>query len=63
MKLSCALDTPRPEQASFDAEVVDTAGNVYLQVGGYETVALPESIDRELLQALLAHEHEFASAD
>jgi hypothetical protein len=43
--------------------VVDTAGNVYLQVGGYETVALPESIDRELLQALLAHEHEFASAD
>ena len=49
-----AVVTPNPEQGSFDAEVVDAAGNLYLQVSGYSTVALPESIDGKLLSALHA---------
>jgi hypothetical protein len=47
-----AVVTPHPEQASFDAEVVDAAGNRYLEMIGYKTVALPERVDGELLKAL-----------
>jgi NAD(P)-dependent dehydrogenase (short-subunit alcohol dehydrogenase family) len=46
-----AVVTPHPDQATFDAEVVDAAGKVYLQVGGYQTVALPDSVDSESLKA------------
>ena len=43
-----------PDQGSFDAEVVDAAGNRYLHLSGYRTVALPTSIDAEALKALKA---------
>jgi Polyketide synthase dehydratase len=58
-----AVVTPRPDQASFDADVVDEAGNLYLQVSGYRTVALPDGVDGELLAALRSHEHNLAVAD
>ncbi|MGI9100891.1 MAG: SDR family NAD(P)-dependent oxidoreductase [Terriglobales bacterium] len=38
-----AVVTPK-EQGSFNAEVVDAAGNCYVRVGGYRTVALPGSV-------------------
>ena len=49
-----AVVTPHPEQASFDAEVVDASGNLYLQVSGYASSGckLPDSIDSKLLTAL-----------
>ncbi len=47
-----AFVTPHPERGSFDAEVVDAAGNQYLSLGGYTTVALPSGPDDESLQAL-----------
>ena len=46
--------TPHPEQESFDAEVVDAKGNCYVQLSGYKTVALPNSVDAEPLKALKA---------
>ena len=49
-----AVVTPDPEQGSFDAEVVDTTGNRYVQLSGYRTVALPNSVDAEPLKALHA---------
>ena len=39
-----AVVTPHAEQASFDAEVVDTKGNIYVSLSGYRTVALPDGI-------------------
>ena len=36
----------------FDAEVVDADGNRYLRFSGYRTVALPDSVDAEPLNAL-----------
>jgi Polyketide synthase dehydratase/KR domain len=47
-----ALVTPNQTQGSFDAEVVDAAGNRYVQLSGYRTVAVPGSIDAERLKAL-----------
>jgi hypothetical protein len=47
-----AVVTPNPEQASFDAEVVDTNGNLYVQLIGYRTVALPNQIVLEPAKAL-----------
>jgi NAD(P)-dependent dehydrogenase (short-subunit alcohol dehydrogenase family) len=47
-----AVVTPHPDRGTFDAEVVDTAGNVYVQVGGYRTVALPGGVDAEMLKAI-----------
>ena len=47
-----AIVTPDEQQESFNAEVVDTAGNRYLQVSGYRTVALPNSVDVEPLHAM-----------
>ncbi|HET7150252.1 MAG TPA: SDR family NAD(P)-dependent oxidoreductase, partial [Candidatus Acidoferrum sp.] len=38
----------------FDAEVVDKAGNVFLHLTGYRTVALPNRVDAEPLKALQA---------
>ncbi len=49
-----AVVTPHPEQESFDANVVDAEGNCYLQVIGYKTVALPNSVDAGTLRELRA---------
>jgi hypothetical protein len=49
-----AVVTPHLDQASFDAEVVDTNGNRYLQLTGYGTVALPDAVDAGRLKALQA---------
>jgi acyl transferase domain-containing protein len=45
---------PSPDQGSFDAEVVDAAGNQYVQLLGYRTVALPNIVDAEPLKELHA---------
>ena len=47
-----AMVTPHPEQDSFDAEVVDTAGNRYVRLGGYSTAALPDGLDAESAKAM-----------
>ena len=47
-----AMVTPRPGQGGFEAKVVDTMGNPYLQLGGYRTVALPNAVDAERIRAL-----------
>jgi acyl transferase domain-containing protein/NAD(P)-dependent dehydrogenase (short-subunit alcohol dehydrogenase family) len=49
-----ALVTPDPERPSFDAEVVDAAGNCYVQLSGYRTVVIPNAIDADKLKALQA---------
>ncbi len=49
-----AVVMPKPDQGSFDAEVVDSAGNQYVQLLGYRTVALPNVIDTEPLKGLQA---------
>jgi Polyketide synthase dehydratase/KR domain len=49
-----AVVTPNPEDKSFDAEVLDSAGNHYVHLSGYHTVALPNSVDAEPLKALQA---------
>ena len=49
-----AVVTPNPGKECFDAEVVDAAGNRYVQLRGYRTVALPSAIDAERLRALQA---------
>ena len=43
-----------PDQASFDAQVVDSKGNVYLQLTDYRTVAIPNGIDAERVKTLRA---------
>jgi NAD(P)-dependent dehydrogenase (short-subunit alcohol dehydrogenase family) len=48
-----AVVTPEPG-GSFNAEVVDTAGNCYVQLSGYRTVALPSAVDSERLKTLQA---------
>ncbi len=47
-----AVVTPDMAGEKFDAEVVDTQGNRYLQLTGYRTVTLPDNVDAEPLQAL-----------
>jgi acyl transferase domain-containing protein/acyl carrier protein len=47
-----AVVTPHPEQGSFDVDVVDAKGNVYLRVNGYRTVQVPETVASEPLKAL-----------
>ncbi len=47
-----AVVTPDIAGEKFDAEVVDTQGNRYLQLTGYRTVTLPEKIDAAPLHAL-----------
>lgn len=52
-----AVVTPNLEQESFDAEVVDTKGNCYVQLSGYRTAAMPNSLDDgplKLLHAVMA---------
>src|SRR5207302_1783702 len=48
-----AVVAPHPE-GSFDAEVLDKAGNRYVQLQGYRTVALPNAVDVDALRALQA---------
>src|SRR5664280_1313188 len=47
-----AVVTPHPDQESFDAEVVDTKGNCYVQLNGYRTAAMPNSVDAEPFKVL-----------
>lgn len=47
-----ALVTPHPEQGTFDARVIDAAGNQCLRLDDYSTVALPDALDAETLKAL-----------
>ncbi len=47
-----AVVTLNQVQGSFDAEVVDAAGNRFVQLSGYRTVAVPNSIDGERLKPL-----------
>ncbi len=47
-----AVVTLNQAQGSFDAEVVDAAGNRYVQLSGYRTVAVPNSIDAQHLKPL-----------
>jgi malonyl CoA-acyl carrier protein transacylase len=49
-----ALVTPKADQGSFDATVLDAAGNRYVQLNGYRTVALPDVVNTEPLKALQA---------
>jgi hypothetical protein len=61
-----ALVTPNPTDGSFDAEVVDGRGNVYVRLEGYRTATLAAGIDAEALkplQAVLASETADAAND
>jgi len=56
-----AFVTPDPAQESFEAEVVDASGNVYIRLHGYKTIALPGAVDPariEHLEALMSVETE-----
>ena len=46
-----AVVTPKPD-GSFDAELCDRAGNIYLALAGYRTMELPESVAVGLLKPL-----------
>jgi len=61
-----AVVTPHPERGSFDAEVVDAKGNVYIRLNGYSTATLPAGLDAESLkplQAVFLPQTAVASAD
>jgi NAD(P)-dependent dehydrogenase (short-subunit alcohol dehydrogenase family) len=45
-----AAVTCNPDQESFDADVLDSAGNRYVQLLGYRTVALPTLVDTQFLK-------------
>jgi len=47
-----AVITPDPGSGTFDADVIDSAGNLYMQLRGYRTVALANAVDPERLKAL-----------
>ncbi len=49
-----AVVTPDTVQGSFDAEVLDTKGNCYLRLTGYQTVVLPNRVDPDRLTKLQA---------
>ena len=49
-----AVATPDPDHGSFDAQVVDTNGNVYVHLTGYRTVALFNGVDAEPAKELHA---------
>jgi len=49
-----AVVTPKLNDNSFDAEVVDARGNRYLQLSGYRTVAIPNAVDAEAVEKLRA---------
>src|SRR5262249_25613411 len=41
-----------PHEGTFDAEVVDAAGNRFLEMTGYRTMAVPEPVNLDALLAL-----------
>jgi hypothetical protein len=47
-----AVVIPRAGGASFDADVVDSAGRIHLRMTGYRTVVMPSPVDGELLRSL-----------
>jgi hypothetical protein len=47
-----AVLTPDAVPGSFEVDVLDTKGNCYLRLSGYETVALPNGVDAEPLKIL-----------
>ena len=47
-----ATVTPDPNNGGFDVEVIDAAGNRYLHLTGYRTVALPNGVYAEALREL-----------
>ena len=49
-----AVVTPEQARGSFAAKVMDTKGNLYMQLSGYRTIAVPNAVDAERLQALQA---------
>jgi acyl transferase domain-containing protein/NAD(P)-dependent dehydrogenase (short-subunit alcohol dehydrogenase family) len=49
-----AVVTRNPAHSGFDAEILDASGTRYLQLTGYRTVQLPDTIDAEKLKALQA---------
>ena len=49
-----AVVTPDEIRGSFDADVMDERGNCYLRLSGYQTVALPDAVDKENLKTLQA---------
>jgi len=49
-----AVLTPNTDAENFDAEILDKAGNQYLHLRGYRTIALPNRVDAEPLSALQA---------
>jgi hypothetical protein len=46
-----ALVTPGPE-GTFDAEVVDAKGNLYVRLGGYRTIAMPGAVNADHVKVL-----------
>jgi hypothetical protein len=49
-----AVVSPSANEQAFNAQVTDSSGNVYVQVTGYRTIALPNAIDADSLKALKA---------
>ena len=49
-----AVVTPHADAENFGAEILDKAGNQYLYLSGYRTIALPNRVDAEPLSALQA---------
>jgi hypothetical protein len=47
-----AVVRPQPDRESFDADVTDAKGNLYLQLSGYRTVGLPGGVAGASLKAL-----------
>ncbi|HSW50358.1 MAG TPA: SDR family NAD(P)-dependent oxidoreductase, partial [Bryobacteraceae bacterium] len=47
-----AVVTPNPGEGTFDAEVVDSAGNVHLHLSGYSTIALDTKVEAGPFRAL-----------
>ncbi|HLY16395.1 MAG TPA: SDR family oxidoreductase [Bryobacteraceae bacterium] len=47
-----AVITPDPRADAYDAELVDAAGNRYLELRGYRMVPHPDAVDATPLQAL-----------
>ena len=49
-----AVVTRKPEQDSFDAEIIDANGKRHVQLRGYHTISVPGAIDPQNLKALQA---------
>jgi NAD(P)-dependent dehydrogenase (short-subunit alcohol dehydrogenase family) len=47
-----AVVVAHPDDGGFDAQVVDTAGNVYVTMQGYHTIELPSVVDEDRLAPL-----------